>query len=254
MDNKKFQQILIIIGIILLTSLTVLISVLINNEIKKANFIGLDSQNLRTITVSGEGMMHVVPDIASISFSITTRDKTTETALSQNNQKTDQVIEFLKEQGVAAEDIKTIDFNVYPLYKRDIDFISREIDYYEVVNRIVVELKDLEKASVIIDGAIRAGANRTDSLQFLVSNEEEFKKEAREKAVEQARSKAQEIASALGVKLGRVIDFSETSNYYLPFRAEKEIMVADTSSAYEVSLEPGENEITVNVIINYEIR
>ncbi|MDD5606697.1 MAG: SIMPL domain-containing protein [Candidatus Pacebacteria bacterium] len=254
MNNKKLQSALIIVGIVFLVSLTVLINVFISNEVEKGDFIGLDSQYLRTITVTGEGKVYVVPDTASISFAIVTQDKTTETALSQNNEKADKVINYLKEQGIASEDIQTTGFNVYPVYKRDPDFMSREIDYYEVTNRIAVELKDLEKANTVIDGAIRAGANRVDSLQFLVSNEDELKKEAREKAVEQAQEKAQEITLALGVKLGRIMGFSETRDYYLPLRAEKEMMAADLDTAYEVPLEPGENEIIVNVTINYEIR
>ncbi len=254
MNNKNLQSVLIMVSIISLVSLTVLTSVFINNEIKKTNFIGLDSQHLRTITVTGEGKVSVVPDMASLSFSVITQDKKTDIALNLNNEKANKVIEYLKKEGIAPEDIQTTIFNIYPVYKRDPNFISREIDYYEVTNRINIELKDLEKANTIIDGAIRVGANKVDSLQFLVSNEDELKKEAREKAVKQAKEKAEEIVLALGVKLGRTMDFSETRDYYLPFRTEREMMVADSNIAYEVPLEPGENDIRINVSINYEIK
>ncbi len=255
MNNKKIQTVLIIVGIVFLVSLTLLVSVIISNKVEEAKFIGLDSQHLRTIRVTGEGKVQAVPDMARVSFSILTSHEDQVEALNENNKKADQVITYLKEQGVEEKNIQTIGFNVQPIYDRHPEtFVRDKIIRYEVSNRVEVELKDLEKANTIIDGAIRSGANRVNNFQFLIEDETELRKQAREKAVKEAEEKAQEIASVLKVKIGRIIDFSESRDYYvMPMRGMAMDMVAE-ASVPDLPLEPGENEITVRVTIDYEIK
>jgi len=255
MDEKKLKFGLMIVAAVFLVSLTVLVNVLIGNEVKKASFIGLDSDHLRTISVSGEGKVYVTPDTAKVSFSVITTDSDSETALDENNERASEVVNYLKGQGIEEENIQTTGLNVRPLYDREIE--RRELEErtigYEVTNRVEVEFKELERASTIIDGAVRAGANSVDSFQFIVNEEDDFRAEAREKAIKEAKEKAEATASSLGVKVGRVIEFSESRDY-TPLVMERGMGdVAMEEPAPDMPLEPGENEITVNVSIDYEI-
>lgn len=253
MNDKKIKTILLITGVFFVFLLTVLTGVTIYNEIKKANFIGLDSDHLRTINVTGEGKVYAIPDTASVSFSVITENENSEIALDENNEKASAVVNFLKEQGVEEENIQTTGINVQPIYDR-----SREregevrIIRYEVTNRVDVELEDLDNINTVIDGTVRAGANRVDSFEFLVSSKEDLRAEAREKAIKEARTKAEKTASSLGVKLGRVIDFSETRDYYLPSFPQREVMDS-IEEVPDMPIETGENEIKIQVNIDFEI-
>ncbi len=255
MDDKNVKLSLMVVGMIFLVSLIVLVNVIIGNELKKSNFIGLDSDHLRTIRVTGEGKTYAVPDTASISFSVLTSDESSEIALNENNKKAEAVVNFLKQQGIEKKNIQTTGVRVRPVYDWSPERTEyRRIASYEVTNRIEVEFDDLEKINTVIDGSIRAGANRVDSFQFLISDQEELRAEAKAKAIQQAREKARKTTFLLGVRLGRVIDFSETRDYYMPpMMREAAMDVIETDMAPEMPIEPGENEIIVNVTIEYEI-
>ena len=255
MEDKKIKNVVMIVGVVFLVSLTVLTNVIIGNEVKRANFIGLNNSHLRTINVMGEGKTYAIPDTASISFSVITIDEKSEVALNENNKKSDAVVNYLKEQGIEKENIQTVGLNVQPIYERDPDsWTEMQIIHYQVTNRIEVKFKDLDKVNTVIDGAIRVGANKVDSFLFLISDEEELKTETREKAIQEARKKAKETTAALGVKLGRVISFSESRDYYTFPVMQKEMMAMDQEGTIpEMPIEPGENEIIITVTIEYEI-
>ncbi len=254
--EKKLQNAFFIVGLVLLVSLILLVNVNISNQSLKSNFIGLDSQRLPSIRVSGEASILTSPDTAQISFSVITESEDTANAISENNRKTETVIDYLKKEGIEDKHIRTSGFNLQPLRKRKRDpktgQSSMEIYGYRVTNRIEVEVKDLEKTGTITGGAVKAGANSVRNLRFLVSNEEEYKKEARAKAISKARKKAEEIISSLDAELGRIISFSEDKDFSPPISRVSMAEVAD--SAYEVPIKPGENEIKVNVTLEYEIR
>ncbi len=254
--DKKLKNAVLIVGIVLLVSLTVLVNVIISNQSLKSNFIGLDSQRLPSIQVSGEASVYAAPDTARISFSVITESEDTAGAITENNRKTGAVIDYLKEEGIEEKNIRTSGFSLRPLQQRKRDphtgLSKTEIYGYRATNTVEVEVKDLEKTGTITGGAVRAGANSVRGLLFIVSNEEEFKKQAREKAVNRAREMAQEIALSLDASLGRIISFSEDRGFRAPMARHLMMEAADT--AYEVPMEPGENEIKVRVSLEYEIR
>jgi len=110
----------------------------------------------------------------------------------------------------------------------------------------------MEKIGEIIEKATSAGANDVGQLQFTIDNEEELKKQARTQAIDKAKAKAQEMASQLDVKLGKVVSFNES--FYLPYYDNAIYMqeaVGKGGSAPDI--QTGENKITVSVSIVYEI-
>ncbi len=243
--DQKLKVAISIVVIVFLVSLTVLVNVLIANYTKKADYIGLDS--LPTVQVRGSGEVSVVPDVVEMSFSVVTTDADSETAVSDNNEKMERVVDYLKGEGV--EDIKTGRFDLRPLYEYLEDSRRRVVYNYEVTNTVEVKLRDIEKASSIIDGAVKAGANRVDRFNLLVEEEDQYKEEAREMAIKEARKKAEKISDSLGTSLGRVVGFSEDTDYRYPIMREDA-----AGGASGVPIEAGENDISVSVRIEYEIK
>ncbi len=256
--NKKHTSAIAITGIILLTSLIALTIFLTRNEILKANFIGLDTENLPTLRLQGTGTIYASPDEAEILLSVVTENEDSEIALAENNTKMNNVINYLKSEGVENENIKTGDISIIPLedWREDPQTkrTVREIYAYRARNTVEIKLKELDRAGEIINGAVKSGANEVSRFNLVVSNEDEYKKKAREEAIKEAREKGEEIASALGVKIKRVISFSEDHGHYFMSRMEMDTMEGVKEISEEVPLEPGENKIEINVTVEYEIR
>ncbi len=155
---------------------------------------------------------------------------------------------------------KTTNFNIYPRYEwyegsKLYPQGKRVLVGYEVRQTLEVKVRDIGKISQVIDSAIDAGANQVSNLSFTVDKQDEFKKQAREKAIKEAKAKAKEIASQLGIHLVRIIGFSESAIMPTPrlFNFEGEAMgMGGGGTAPQI--ETGENKIGVTVNITYEIR
>ena len=251
-QNKNLIIALIIVGIILLLSLTVWVNVDIKDRIQETG---------NTISVSGTGKVYTKPDLALTTFSVVTEAKTVEEALSENTKKMNAIIDFMKGQGIEEKDLKTTSFNIYPRYEYqriEIEIYpyppgKRVLVGYEVTQSLEVKIRDMEKIGNVIEGATTAGANEVGSLQFTVDKEEEFKKQAQKEAIDEAKTKAQELASQLGVNLVRITNFSESSVVPYFYGLEKAAAPAGLGGGETPQIETGENKIEVTVTITYEI-
>jgi len=251
-----------IIGAIAAVLLVVLVGYYIVSTVEKAKQIGYigGGINNNVINVSKQGVVYATPNLAQISFSVIAEEEEVGDAIKENNEKSSAVIEILKAQGVSETDIKTTYFNVYPLYewhKTDSADIystgTRVLVGYEATETIEVKVRDVEKIGSLIEGAVGAGANQVSSLQFVVENEEAFKAQARAKAITDARAEAIQTAQALGVKLGKIVSFSESS--YIPYyKSTSAVGMGGGAEAADSSISTGENKIEVTVNIVFEIK
>lgn len=247
---SQIKKYLYISGILLTICLIGFVVSLTYNEIIESQYSGLN--NPRSIDVSAEETLYEKPDEAKITFSVITQNEDYNIATTENNEKMQKVSNYLKQEGIKEENLKTQSFSVSPRYKTvKEEFISRqEIIGYEVENNLLVTVKDLDKIDSLISGAINAGANKVSGLVFEVSNKKELEKQAREKAIKKAREKAKKITDDLGVKIVRVLNYSESGGY-VPFRAYD---MAEGMKSANVPIQSGENEIKSNVTITFEIR
>ena len=264
MDIKKIKNLdlksfFLLTAILFLLFSTVLIGVYISNKIKEGRYIGQGAEEKNTITVSGTGEIYVKPDLAIINFSVITEAKTVGEALNNNAKKMNAVIEAVGNQGIDDKDLKTTNFNIYPRYEwheRSELYPQgkRVLAGYEVRQTLEAKVRDIEKISQVIDSAVDAGANQVDNLSFTVDKQDEFKKQAREKAIKEAKAKAKEIANQLGVHLVKITGFSESAVMPIPrpFNFKGEAMGMGGEGAPQI--ETGENKIEVTVSIAYEIR
>lgn len=257
----KYKDLIILklaaVIILLLFVLTISIGVDIINKIKEGRYIGQDVTPVNTISVTGASQVYAKPDLALANFSVVNEAKTVAEALSENTSKMNAVIAFIKNQGVQDKDLKTANFNISPRYewrKATEMFPSGErvMTGYEVTQSLQVKIRDLSKIGAIIQGAADNGANQVDNLQFTIDQQDELKKQARQDAIDQAKSKAKELASQLGVNLGKITNFSESGYFPAPIYYGMEKAVGIGGSTPQI--ETGENKIEASVTITYEIR
>jgi len=207
----------------------------------------------RTITVSAEGKVNAPPDIALVNLSVVSQGKTVKAVRLDSNTKMNAVIDAVKKLGVEPKDITSTQYNLYPSYVYP-DRQTPRIEGYNLTQEIQVKVRDLDKVEDILDAGIAAGANQVGQLTFDIDDPSGLKKQAREKAFATAKEKAQDMAKAAGVGLGRVITFSESEGgYYPPAYANYKMDMAVAESAGGAAIEPGSKELNINVSVTYEI-
>lgn len=209
----------------------------------------------RMITVNGEGELTVKPDIAIVNLSVVERGQTVGAATQAGNQKMNQVVSFLKGLGVSEDDLKTTNYWLNPDYRYPKEGGEPQIVGYTLNQNVRVKVRDLTKVEEVIDGAVKAGVNQTGQLSFEIDDDSEARAEAREEAFADAREKAEAMASAAGVRLGRVVSFSESGGYYEPpiaYGRAMDMAVAE-SAMVAPAIEAGSEDVTVNVSVTYEI-
>ena len=205
-----------------------------------------------TISFSGEGKVFAKPDIAKINFAIITEGATSKDAQNKNSPKSKTVVDFLKNQGIEDKDIKTTYYNISPQYNYP-RLSAPEIKGYEVSQGFEVKIRDLDKVSGVLDGLVSVGANKIVNLGFSTDEPEVLKTEARAKAISDAKKKANELEKQLGIRLGKIVNFSENTGGF-----PNGIFYAKSAEAGVggggPSLPTGENEIVVNVSLTYQIK
>ncbi len=248
---------LMIAGIIFLFVLIIYTVFAIQNTSKATQYIG-SSTGENTINVSEVGTVYSVPDVALVTFTTMTDATTINAALTNNREKTNRIIDFLKRQNIAVADMKTVDFNIYPQYEwqtKGVDLTvyplgKRVIVGYEAVESVEITMRDNNEIGRNIQGSLEAGASQVSGLTFIISNEEALKKQARELAIANAQAKATEIAKNLKVGLGDPVSFTES--YYSPVYNSKGVATSGTGSNFQIVV--GENKIEVTVNVSYEIK
>lgn len=207
-----------------------------------------------TITFTGEGKVLAKPDVAIVDFAIVTEANDSKTAQDKNSAKSKTVVEFLKKQGIEDKDIKTNGYNIYPQYRYPQNG-RPDISGYTVNQTIQVKIRDLDKVSSVLDGVVGAGVNQVNNLQFTIDNPEKLKAEARAKAIDAAKAKADELKGQIGVKIGRIVNFSENvGGYVIPMMYANKAMDSGIGGGGGPSVPTGENEITVDVTLTYQIK
>jgi hypothetical protein len=209
----------------------------------------------RTVTVSAEGKITAKPDVAIVSLSVVSSGTTVKVVTKDGNEKMDAVIGAVKALGVESKDITSSQYNLYPEYS----YLSKtpKLTGYKLDQEVTVKVRKLEAVEDVLDAGIKAGSNQVGQLSFEIDDASGIKKEARGIAFAKAREKADEMAAAVGVKLGRVITFTEDAGgqMYPQAYANYSMDAMRTESAAPApSIEPGSKEISLTVSVTYEIQ
>lgn len=212
------------------------------------------TQKTDLFSVAGEGKVTVTPDVAILNLGMSTKKNTVKLAQSEANTVVNSLSKAVKELGVKDADIKTTNYSVYPDY--DYSTGSNRIVGYNVNVNLSVTVRNIDSVNEILDKATSLGANSVGGIQFTVAEDKlkELNKEARLKAIKEAKEKAEELAKLSGMTLGKIVNIQEgvTRDYPRPMMMKSDMAGAGLGGGAEV--QPGSTDISSTVTLFYETR
>jgi uncharacterized protein YggE len=207
----------------------------------------------RLLTVSGTGEAKAVPDQATISAGVVSEAKAAGDALAANSRAMNAVFATLKRFGIPDKSIQTSSFSVSPQYPDYDAKQPRRIIGYQVSNTVTVTVDDLSKLGPALDALVSSGANSLGDIAFSVRDQKPLLAQAREAAVKDAVAKAETLARAAGVSLGPIVSIGE-EGAAPPVRPMYRMAMAAAPAAAPPPVAAGEESLTANVTVSWEIR
>jgi uncharacterized protein YggE len=211
------------------------------------------------ISVIGEGVASIAPDMAVVSLTVLREAETARQALDANNEAMAKVLAAMKQEGIAERDMQTGAFSIqprwfYPPNRNDGQAEEPRITGYTVNNTLTLRIRDLSRLGAILDTSVTLGVNQGGDVVFTNDDQDAVRDTARLDAIAKAKAKAVAMTGALGVGLGRITQISDNSYAAPPMpmmRAEMAMMAGKSDSSVPVA--SGENEYRVSVSITWEI-
>ncbi|WP_158617230.1 SIMPL domain-containing protein [Falsigemmobacter faecalis] len=201
------------------------------------------------ITVTGEAGVKVAPDMATIRIGVDTLEGTAAEAMQNNSAQMRSVQEALRASGLQDRDLQTSGLSVQPEYSYPQNG-ERVLQGYRATNGLNVQVRDLAKLGGILDQVTKDGANNIGGLSFGLQESGKAQDEARVAAVKEARRRAEMMAEAEGVKLGRVLEIREGSE---PAPRPMMRMAAAEAAMAPAPIEAGEMEFSTSVTLTWEL-
>ena len=230
--------------------------------IQKGNDLETTFKNAKpanTISVSGEGKVTATPNLATVSIGVLSQGTTATDVKNQNDTKVNQVIAFIKQQGIDQKDIVTSQFSFYP--QQDYTNGTAKITGYQGNQSVTVKVHNVDTKTdplnAIIDGAVNNGANEIDGVNLSVEDPSALQEQAQEMAITDAKAKAQKLAQAAGLTLGKVVSISESnSGGYpgpVPYALNSAMGVGGAKSVAP-DIQTGSQEIDESMAVVFEVK
>lgn len=223
-----------------------------------------DSSGAQTgVWVNGTGSVRAQPDLAMLSLGVESRGKTVEEARAKGADAMNAVMASLTKDGIAQKDIQTHSFNISPEYNfvDRADGLGRRTERvligYLVTNQVSVKVRALDSVGRVIDNVAKAGGDltRINGVSFTIDDPAPLRRQARDKAVADAVAKADQIARAAGVSLGRAFYLNESGGAPPPPQPPFAVRaLAAEAGGAPTPISGGELEITVSVQAAFSIR
>ncbi|MFA5022468.1 MAG: SIMPL domain-containing protein [Patescibacteria group bacterium] len=233
----------------------ILLSIIIVTAILRERIV---SEPQFQLPITGQGKISYQPDIANVSVGVQV-DKLAKAdeALSQLNDKMNKVYDAIQKLGISKEDIQTQNYSLYPQYDYSPDNTSK-LSGYNANQVVVVKVRNIQNnnglVTKVISEASKAGANQINGVTFEASNINELRQQARLKAIADARAKTGIIASALGVRLGKVVGMWENVLAQPDLSAYGKGGANISVGASSPVVPEGSQELIIEVTINYKIK
>ncbi len=258
--SKQTINWLFLLGAALIFSIT---TFFVGNSIVQSNKNNQQTAQgiTNTISVMGEWKDYVSPDMLVINTSISELAATTDAAQKQANDKVNKLKAILKDANIADKDITTTNVNVYPEYDRS-NASGRKLLWYRAQQSISIKVSGdnfSTRWAAVVDQISRIGGVNVDNTSFDLKDKNAAMQWARDKAFADAKAKAQQLAQAGGVTLGKPVMITDNNISYTPgpiyyAKAEMVWATADAATPPANSFSPGETEVTINVNVVYEIK
>jgi len=205
------------------------------------------------LDVSASGEVTRVPDLAIISAGVQTLQPTATAAIEENAARMERVRAALKRAGIEDRDIQTSSINLNPEYQYDQNRPPR-LTGYRATNTVNVKFRDLKRTGSILDALVAEGANQINGPNLTVDKPETALDEARTKAIANGRARADLYARALGMRVLRLISVSEGGGYNVPPPMPMVAMMAERGAAADSKIDPGTQQLQVNVSMSFELQ
>lgn len=245
MENRKVSD--IVGGVVVFFILLFVYTKFIGPIPFSVNNINTNKTDLFQVTGNGEAA--AAPDMARILIGVTESSKSVVDAQAKVNSKVKNITDALIALGVEEKNIKTTNYSVNPDYNFD---RSQKVTGYTVNQSLEVK-SDIEKINQVIDASSSSGTNVVGGIEFLLNDEKqlELENKARKEAVDKAKRKAKSLADAAGIKLGKVVDVTESTGQ----EPRPVFMEAKTDQAEPVqttNITPGENKVEVTITLTFD--
>ena len=243
---------LLIIGLILTLAIVGLVgcnpdsSVL--GEIEELNI----NNQQEGIWVNGHGEANAAPDIAILQLGISAQRASVGEAQAEAATSMDKAMMALKNGGVAEKDIQTQYFSIQQVTRWDQDKQEEIVIGYRVNNMVMAKIRNIDQTGNIIDAVAEAGGDftRIDGISFSIDDPSEYRIEARDKAMVDAKAKAEQLANLSGVTLGKPTYISESISYPVYSQPPR---VAEGAAAPTTPISPGEMKVSLDIQVVYAI-
>lgn len=222
---------------------TIAISILLFSTL----LMNAQNQPKPTVDVSGEGTVTVVPDQVTITVRVEHEGNHPKEVKQMNDRVVNDVFQYVKKAGIDEKYVKTEYLNLnknYDYNKKTYSFVANQT--------ISIQLKDLSKYESLMNGLLETGINRINGITFSSSQASQLESEARIKAIQQAKLKATEYATALGQTIGKAVHISEFQNVQNPVPMYKSALMMSDSEGSQ-TMAPGEMEIKLMVQVSFEL-
>ncbi|WP_064091833.1 SIMPL domain-containing protein [Rossellomorea aquimaris] len=201
-----------------------------------------------TITVSGEHTLYVAPNQAVVSIGVVTKNEDLEVAQKQNQQISNSVVQSFIDNGVPKKDIQTSTYQIFPQYNYEDG--KQIFTGYEVRQVFQVTINNIESIGMIIDDAIKMGANRVENIQFVNSDPQESYQEALSLAYQKAYQNALTLSNQSGQQLNpKPHSITEQTT---PISAPLVSTTYVKAAAESTSVQPGQIGVTAIVIVKFK--
>ncbi len=218
----------------------------------------INSNQGNTITTQGSAQIKAMPDIVKVYFSVTSEGKTALEAKDKNAEIVDEAITNLVKEGFDRDEIVTENYNVYPQYSYE--YNRQEITGYRATHSLRVEFSTskIDKIGEAIDAGVNAGAGISYiNFELSLEKQNEYKAQALSQASQDARNKAEAMASGIGKKIVGIKSISDSSFNYYPWRVygmEDAIGTASEAKLASTQIQPGNQDINAQVSVVFKYR
>ena len=211
------------------------------------SIVTAQTQPKPSVDVWGEGTIHVVPDQVTVNVRVENTGENAKEVKLKNDRIVSDVLEFVKGIGIAEKYVRT----EYIRLSKNYEYQTKTYNY-QANQSISIKLVDLREYERLMDGLLATGINRIDGISFSSAQIETLRSEARKKAVDNAKLKAQEYASVLGQSIGKALHISEFQKTISPNFRSGDVMAINSESGQQ-TMAPGEMQVSARVNISFEL-
>ena len=211
--------------------------------------LAISQNNIQaTVDVMGEGIVKVAPDEVIIKVQVENKGQNPIALKQKNDFIINDILAFIKNMNIADKQVQT----EYVRLNKNYDYQTKIYSY--VANQsISIHLKNLELYESLMNGLMERGINRIDGVSFSTSKIKELKSQARIKAIENAKMKAEEYTKVLNQSIGKAVSISEFNNTNYPGPVNKKTMMlsSDASGMEQQTISVGEIEVITKVNVSF---